>query len=93
MKEKIMLYLLKCKEDLFRIIAVGINNCHSRGERSGLTFIFLIFFGVQLLYNVVLISAVQQSESVIRIHVSTVFRVFAYIGHYRILSRPPCVIQ
>ena len=76
MKEKIMLYLLKCKEDLFRIIAVGINNCHSRGERSGLTFIFLIFFGVQLLYNVVLISAVQQSESVIRIHISPLFWVY-----------------
>ena len=31
------------------------------------------FIGVQLIYNVVLVSGVQQSESVIDIHVSTLF--------------------
>ena len=36
-------------------------------------FYFLIFIGVQLLYNVVLVSAVQQSESAICIHISPVF--------------------
>ena len=36
-------------------------------------FLKLIFIGVQLLYNVVLISTVQQSESVIRIHISPLF--------------------
>lgn len=33
----------------------------------------LIFTGVELFYNVVSISAVQQSESVIYIHISTLF--------------------
>ena len=32
-------------------------------------FSFYIFIGVQLPYNIVLISAVQQSESVMRMHV------------------------
>ena len=36
-------------------------------------FLYLIFIGIQLLYNVVLVSAVQQSESVIHIHISTLF--------------------
>ena len=36
-------------------------------------FFQLLFSGVQLLYNVVLLSAVQQSESVIRIHTSPLF--------------------
>ena len=35
--------------------------------------LFFIFIGVELLYNVVLISAVQQSKSVICIHISTLF--------------------
>ena len=36
-------------------------------------FFKLIFIGVWLIYNVVLVSAVQQSESVIHIHVSILF--------------------
>ena len=36
-------------------------------------FLKLIFTGVQLLFNVVLISAVQQSESAIHIHISPLF--------------------
>ena len=39
----------------------------------GLFFLKLIFIGVQLIYNVVLVSALQQSESVIHIHISTLF--------------------
>ena len=34
---------------------------------------FKIFIGVELIYNVVLVSGVQQSESVIHIHISTLF--------------------
>ena len=34
---------------------------------------FIIFIGVELIYNAVLVSGVQQSQSVIRIHVSTLF--------------------
>ena len=36
-------------------------------------FLKLIFIGVQLIYNIVLVSTVQQSESVIHTHISTLF--------------------
>ena len=36
----------------------------------------ITFIGVQLVYNVVLVSSVQQNESVIHIHVSTVLESF-----------------
>ena len=48
---------------------------------------FFFFIRVYFIYNVVLVSAVEQSESVIHIHVSTLFlRFFSHIGHYRVLS-------
>ena len=37
---------------------------------------FLIFIGVQLLYNVVLVSAVQQSELATRVHISPFLKIF-----------------
>ena len=54
---------------------------------------FYIFIGVELIYNALLVSAVQQIESVIHIRISTPFRFFSHIGHYSILSRVPCAIQ
>ena len=51
------------------------------------------FIGVQLTYSVVLLSGVQQSQSVLQIHLSILFRFFPHIGCYRILSRVPCAIQ
>ena len=36
-------------------------------------FLFLNFFGVWLIYNVVLVSAIQQSELVTHTHISTLF--------------------
>ena len=51
-------------------------------------FFALIFVGVELIYNVVLVSAVQQSESVIHIYISALFfRFFCHIDHYRPLNR------
>ena len=51
---------------------------------------FLKFFGVQLLNNVVLVSAEQQSISVIHLHIATLFfRFYSHMGHYRVLSRVP----
>ena len=41
---------------------------------------YFIFIKTLLIYNVVLVSAVQQSKSVICIHIS-IFRVFSHIGH------------
>ena len=40
-----------------------------------LVFFKLVFIDVQLIYNVVLVSAVQQSKSAIHIHISTLFQV------------------
>ena len=44
-----------------------------------------------MIYNVVLVSGVQQSGSAI--HIYFFFRFFSHIGYYRLLSRVPCVIQ
>ena len=56
-------------------------------------FFKLIFTGVQLIYNVVLVSAIQLSESVVHIHKSTLFRFHSHTGHYRGLSRVLCAVE
>ena len=48
---------------------MNISHINKGSQRSFLK----IFIGVQLIYNVVLVSALQQSESVIHIHVSSLF--------------------
>ena len=48
-----------------------------------------IFHAVQLIYNDVRVSGVQQNESVIHIHISIFKRFFSHVGHYRVLSRVP----
>ena len=57
-------------------------------------FFFLIFIVVQLVCIIVLVSSVQQSESVIHIHMSTPFLdsfpIQVHIGHYRVLSKVFC---
>ena len=53
--------------------------------------LFLIFIAVQLTYNVMLNSGIQQSKSVI--HESILFHIFPYIGYHRILSKVPYAIQ
>ena len=65
-----------------------------------LAFFFLNFSEVYLLYNVVLVSAVRQSESAIHVHVSPLFLDFLPTiegqvpsTHHRPLSRVPCTIQ
>ena len=49
--------------------------------------------GVELIYNVLLVSGIQQSESVIHMHIPTLLQILSHIGHYRVLSRVPCSIQ
>ena len=46
-----------------------------------------------MIYDVVLVSAAQQSGSVIHIRISTLFQIISHIGHYRVLSRVPCALQ
>ena len=45
------------------------------GVVSFFFFNFLFYIGVQLINNVVLVSGVQQSDSVIHIHVSILFQI------------------
>ena len=56
-------------------------------------FLFLNFIGVQLLCNVVLVSAVQQSKSAIVYIYPLILEFLTHVGHHRALSRVPCAIQ
>ena len=47
----------------------------------------------ELINNVVLVSDVQQSDSVIHIHVSFFFKCFSHLGYHRVLCRVRCAIQ
>ena len=56
----------------------------------------LLKIEIQLIYNVVLISGIQQSDSVIHTYIYIYiffFRFFSIIGYYKILSIVPCAIQ
>ena len=55
-------------------------------------FLKIIFIGVQLIYNVVLASAVAE-QLVVHIHIATLFRFLSHTGHYRVLNRVACAIQ
>ena len=58
-----------------------------------LCFVNLFFIEVQLIYNAVLVSGVQQSASVIHIYLFF-FRFFSIIGnYYKILNIVPRAIQ
>ena len=49
---------------------------------------------VELIYNVVLVSGVQQSDSVIHECIYIFFfRFFSIIGYYKILRTVPCALQ
>lgn len=53
------------------------------------------FIGVYLIYNIGLLSGVQQSGPVIHIHIYSLFsfRFFSHIGQKRALIRVSCAIQ
>ena len=58
--------------------------------------VFFFLIEVHLIYSVVLISGVQQSESAIHLSLYIYiffFRFFSIIGYYTILSRVPRAIQ
>ena len=59
-----------------------------------MSFLKVFFFEVQLNFNVVLVSGLQQSDSVININVYPFFSdSFSHVGYYGVLSRVPCAIQ
>ena len=55
-------------------------------------FIFLKFYWSIVIYKIVIIFAVQQSDSVIHIHKS-ILQILSYIYYHRILGRVPCAIK
>ena len=64
-----------------------------------LTCKFLFFFNIFILYwsiadlQCCIVSGVQQSDSVIHIHISILLKFFSHLGYYRPLSRIPCAIE
>lgn len=57
-------------------------------------YLFALFFiGAQLLYIVVLVRAVQGSESALGIHVAPLFGFPSHSGHHGAFSRAPCALQ
>ena len=55
--------------------------------------IIIIFIEVELIYNVVLVSGVQQTDSVIHPYISIFFKFFSLIGYYKILGIIPTIFQ
>ena len=53
-------------------------------KESGMTEQLTLTY-LQLIYNVVLLSSVQQNKSVIHIHISTLFTILFHIDDYRVL--------
>ena len=58
-----------------------------------LFFNFSLYIGVQLISNVMRVSGVQQSDSVIHIYVSILFQILPPLGCYIIFNRVPCPVQ
>ena len=60
-------YLLECLISILLDIYVRNGIAKSYGP------FYKIFNGVELVYNILLVSGVQQSESIIQMHISTLF--------------------
>ena len=60
---------------------------------EAILFLYSFFFliEIQLIYNVVLVSSVQQSDSDIQIYI--LFQILSIIDYYKVSSIVPCVIQ
>ena len=59
-------------------------------------FIFLFYFGVELINNAVLYTGIYQSGSVLYIYIYIYiffFKFFSHLYYYRVLSRVPCATQ
>ena len=62
-------------------------------EHVGIIVCFLKLYWDTVIYNVVLVSGVQQSDSVIHIHISILFQIIFFYSYYKILNRVPCAVQ
>ena len=62
-------------------------------HRSGVLYVSVfVLIEVQLTYNVVLVSGIQQSDSVLYIYI-LFFRFFSITDYYKILNIVLCAIQ
>lgn len=55
-------------------------------------FLIIIYFEVRLIYNVVLVSGIQQNDHYTYMYLFF-FRLFSFIGYYRILTVPSAIQQ
>ena len=72
----------KCSNFILSHVAVQLSQAHLLKRPSFLHFIFF-FIEIQLIYNVVLVSSVQQRDSVIHIYIYTFFYI---LFHYKLLQ-------
>ena len=56
-------------------VSTSYNSILTPLPHSIFVFSLINFIGVYLIYNVVLVSAIQQSDSVIHVHISTLFKI------------------
>lgn len=49
-----------------------------------LFFLFQSFILVQLIYSVVIISAIRKSDSVIRVHILILLQIFSHVDYHRV---------
>ena len=62
-------------------------------ELQCLIYLYFNFIAIQLIYNVVLVSAVQQSQSVTHVHIFTFLkRFYSHVDHRKVLNSS-CAIQ
>ena len=80
---------MSLSSDFLDIVPAEIETCSSFGMKAP-KFSLIYFIEVKLIYNVVLISAVQQSDSVIHI---SFFIFFSIMVYHKILNIVPCAIQ
>ena len=59
---------------------------------SKLKFKKKFYIGAYLIYNVVLVSGMCHSDSVIYTHISILFQILFPYSYYTVLSRVPCAI-
>ena len=71
---------------------VKMNDCECRMTENGLSTLKYLSQSAPsiVIYNVILVSGVQQSESFIYINISILF---SHTGYYKLLSRFSCATQ
>ena len=91
-RNKPLLCLDRCMFLQLFTLRIRLFQQRESGEKLEVFLLFWLFTGVQLVYNIVLVSGVQQSESVMQIHISTLFEIRFQIDRHRVLTRVTCAI-